>query len=64
MNIIMLHVGDRVETKKGCRFNGPFRGNIVGFTTWSGFDAAKVKKSNGRVVTCLLQNLRIIRRAR
>ena len=64
MNITFIHVGDRVETKRGCRFNGPFRGNVVGFTLWSGIEAAKVVKKNGRVVTCLLHNLRIIRRAR
>jgi hypothetical protein len=64
MNVTFLHLGDYVKTIKGCRFKGPFCGTVVGFSTWGEYDAAQIKKTNGRIVQCLLKNLRIIRRAR
>jgi len=71
MRVLMLHIGDRVETRKGGRLRGegPFRGVITGFSMWRGYDAANVKKDypcnpHGAIVQCLLQNLKLIRRAR
>jgi len=71
MRVLMFHVGDRVETRKGGRMRGegPFRGVITGFSTWRGYDAANVKKDHprttrGATVQCLLQNLKLISRAR
>lgn len=50
MRVLMLHIGDRVETRKGGRLHGegPFRGVVTGFSTWRGYDAANVKKDSPR----------------
>lgn len=50
--------GELVRTTKGCRFKGVFSGTVVGFCTWGGFPAVKVRKSVGnRIVVCLAKNL-------
>lgn len=53
-----LKIGDRVRTKKGCRFQGPSTGEIVRFGRWKSYDAASVKKDcNGDIRQFLCKNL-------
>lgn len=58
----MLNVGDYVWSSKGCRVNGPTGGRIIDFTYWSGYPAAKVRKSDKSVRVFLTKNLSKIHR--
>ena len=58
----MFPVGTPVRTKKGCRFNGPFNGKVVGYATDRGLDAVMVEKATGKVVRCLAKNLFVLGR--
>lgn len=52
-----LKVGDEVFTKKGCRMVGPTGGVIIGWSKWKDYDAAMVKKYDGRISQFLVKNL-------
>jgi hypothetical protein len=63
-----MKIGDRVRTKKGGRLlgEGPFKGAVVGFSKWRGYNAVNVRKdyfrsSYGRTVQCLEKNLVVIK---
>ena len=58
----MLEIGKYVWSNKGCRVAGPTGGRILEFTTFRGFDAARVKKADGTTRTFLVKNLDTISR--
>jgi hypothetical protein len=54
-------LGTKVNTKKGCRINGPASGIVVGYGRWRDYDAVKVRKDvDGRVSLFLMKNLYVI----
>ena len=57
-----MKIRDIVRTKCGGRLHGegPFTGTVVGFSTWKNYPAVNVKKSNGKIVQCLLKNLSVL----
>jgi hypothetical protein len=58
----MFSIGDYVWSSKGCRVNGPTGGRVIGFTEWSGYPAAKVRKADKSVRVFLTKNLKKIHR--
>jgi hypothetical protein len=53
----MLEIGSYVWSEKGCRVQGPTGGRIMSFSMWRDFQAALVKKANGKVHIFLEKNL-------
>lgn len=55
--IIELKIGDKVRTTRGCRISGPSTGNIVGWSKWKDYEAAQVRKPDGKIRQFLIKNL-------
>ena len=52
-----IREGSKVTTLRGSRFTGPFTGTVVGLSKSVWGRTAMVKKSDGKVVRCLVRNL-------
>ena len=55
--IVEFKIGDKVRTLKGCRLNGTSSGVIVGWSKWKDYEAAQVKKTDGKIRQFLIKNL-------
>jgi hypothetical protein len=58
-----MNIGDTIKTKKGCRVAGnDWTAVVLAFTTYAGKEAVKVRKDDGRIVTCIKSNCYVIDR--